>query len=73
MGHIQRGGSPTAYDRILATRLGSMAVEQYVMGNSNIMVGYEGTNYSVIPIDRVITMVKPAPTEDIKKVRYMSI
>jgi len=39
LGHIQRGGSPTAYDRILASRLGAAAVEAIARGNSNKMVG----------------------------------
>lgn len=39
LGHIQRGGSPTAKDRILASRLGAAAVEALVGGASGVMVG----------------------------------
>ena len=39
LGHIQRGGSPTAYDRFLGTRLGAAAVEQLHQGTSGVMVG----------------------------------
>lgn len=39
LGHIQRGGSPAALDRILATKLGAFAVQQAVQGLSNVMVG----------------------------------
>jgi len=72
LGHIQRGGSPTAYDRVLATRLGRESVEQYLMGNANVLIGYSGTTYKITPISQVVNMVKPAPANDIKTVRYMS-
>lgn len=73
LGHIQRGGSPTAYDRILASRLGRYAVEQYMMGNRNILVGFSGIAQTVLPLERVVNMVKPASTEDLKTVRYLSL
>jgi 6-phosphofructokinase 1 len=73
LGHIQRGGSPTAYDRILATRLGRMAVEQHLIGNKNILIGFSGITYSVLPLERVVNMVKPVPMEDLKTLKYLSI
>jgi 6-phosphofructokinase 1 len=39
IGHVQRGGSPTARDRVLASRLGAAAVEKLIEGKSNLMVG----------------------------------
>jgi 6-phosphofructokinase 1 len=39
LGHVQRGGSPTAYERILATRLGAAAVQALVDGNEGVMIG----------------------------------
>ena len=42
LGHVQRGGSPTAFDRILATRFGSAAVAALAEGNSGIMVALRG-------------------------------
>jgi len=44
LGHIQRGGSPTAADRLLASRMGSAAVELLLDGYCDIMVGLEGQN-----------------------------
>ena len=41
LGHIQRGGAPTAFDRILATRMGARAFELLMEGESGIMVGME--------------------------------
>ena len=40
IGHMQRGGSPTANDRILAGRLGFEAVESLMSGHKNVMVGF---------------------------------
>lgn len=42
LGHIQRGGSPTALDRIIATRMGSRAVELLVEGKNKLMIGVKG-------------------------------
>ena len=38
LGHVQRGGSPSAYDRILASRMGNAAVEALIDGQRNIMM-----------------------------------
>ncbi len=38
LGHLQRGGSPTAFDRILASRLGAQAIEELAVGKSGKMV-----------------------------------
>lgn len=42
LGHIQRGGSPSAFDRILASRMGAFAVEMLINGVSNVMIGVKG-------------------------------
>jgi 6-phosphofructokinase 1 len=44
LGHIQRGGSPSAFDRILATRMGSYAVELLLEGQQGVMIGSSGDN-----------------------------
>ncbi len=50
LGHLLRGGSPTAFDRILATRFGAEAMRQVVEGNSGMMVCLKGTDVSTVPI-----------------------
>ena len=55
LGHIQRGGSPSAFDRILATRLGAAAVEHLLAGESNIMVGLTGNKVTTANLDIVVT------------------
>ncbi len=62
LGHVQRGGSPTPYDRILATRFGHHAVETLVNGEFGSMVGIRGQEIKTTPISEAIAIprrVKP--------------
>lgn len=54
LGHIQRGGNPSALDRIIATRMGSYSVELLMEGKSNVMVGVLGENLNTCSIDQGI-------------------
>ncbi|MHC4480189.1 MAG: 6-phosphofructokinase [Planctomycetota bacterium] len=53
LGHIQRGGTPSAYDRVLATRLGHAAMLQAAEGNFDVMVGLQGTEILPVPLTDV--------------------
>ncbi len=53
LGHVQRGGAPTARDRVLATRLGVAAVESLIEGHSNVMVGVVDGKIKRTPIAEV--------------------
>jgi 6-phosphofructokinase 1 len=54
LGHIQRGGSPTAFDRLLATRMGVKAFEALREGQSGVMVALDGRDMVLIPIEKAI-------------------
>jgi len=54
LGHVQRGGSPTSYDRVLATRFGCRAVELFVAGRYNEMVCLKGYNIESVPLKEVV-------------------
>lgn len=54
LGHIQRGGSPTAKDRILATDLGAAAVDLLIKGMSGVAVGIKGEEVNVTPLEEAI-------------------
>lgn len=54
LGHLQRGGAPTCFDRVLASRLGVRAVESLLEGKSNYMVGILGDKIVLTPIDQAI-------------------
>ncbi len=58
LGHVQRGGSPTAFERILATRLGAASVEALLDGESTIMVGLIGNQVVRTPLEEVVTQRK---------------
>jgi len=53
LGHQQRGGSPTAADRILASRMGAAAVDSLLRGICDIMIGTEGEKLIQVPLDLV--------------------
>jgi 6-phosphofructokinase 1 len=55
LGHVQRGGSPTAYDRLLASRMGVRAVEALVEGKHGVMTGLQGRNIEFVPLLDVIS------------------
>ena len=53
LGHVQRGGSPTAFDRLLAARFGVAAVERLLAGEHGIMLGLNGRDISTTPLSDV--------------------
>lgn len=55
LGHVPRGGSPSAFDRMLATRMGVRAVEELLGGARDIMVGLQGQDLVDVPLTEVIT------------------
>lgn len=59
IGHVQRGGAPLAFDRILATRLGAEAVEQLAKGNSGVLVGMQGKKTITTPLIEVAGKHRP--------------
>lgn len=54
LGHIQRGGSPSCFDRVLASRMGVHAIESLKKGNSNVMVGIDGDKMILTTLDKAI-------------------
>lgn len=54
LGHMQRGGSPSCFDRVLASRMGVKAVESLLEGKSNYMVGLLNDKMALTPLDQAI-------------------
>lgn len=64
LGYIQRGGSPTAFDRILATRMGGHATELIAQGRFGQMVSLRGTDITSVPISEVAGKLKLVTEDD---------
>jgi ATP-dependent phosphofructokinase / diphosphate-dependent phosphofructokinase len=63
LGYIQRGGSPTAFDRVLATRLGVHAVEMVLRGEFGRMAGVRGLDMVSVPLEEIANKEKPVNEE----------
>ena len=59
LGHLQRGGSPTAQDRILASRMGAAAIDALMEGQRNIMIGDDDEKIIYVPFSKAIRKDKP--------------
>ena len=58
LGHIQRGGSPSPRDRVMASRMGHFAVEKLIEGQSSAVVCYRSSQIVLTPIDEAMQMQK---------------
>jgi 6-phosphofructokinase 1 len=61
LGHVQRGGTPTAYDRVLATRFGLHAIDAVHEGDSGVMVALRGTDIIRVPLREATKELKTVP------------
>lgn len=75
LGHLQRGGAPTPYDRILATRFGAAAVRELAEGRYGEVVVLRGGIITTIPMIEVADKVKNVPIDDemVRTARGMGI
>ncbi len=73
LGHLQRGGSPTARDRILASRTGVGAIEAIMQGQRNVMVGVRNNEVVYIPFSEAIRSDKPMDKKLFKVLNELSI
>lgn len=63
LGHVQRGGAPTAYDRLLATRLGAGAVAALTHGETSVLVGMMQSRVTTTPLADIVGVQKPIDPE----------
>lgn len=73
LGHLQRGGSPSAYDRILASRLGVGAITALREGQRNVMIGIKNDEVVYVPFCNAIKSDKPVKKELINALGILSI
>jgi 6-phosphofructokinase 1 len=63
LGHIQRGGKPSAFDRLLATRLGALAARKLLEGERGVMVGWVGNKATLTPLEEAVAFQKVVDVE----------
>ena len=63
LGHVQRGGNPGAFDRILGSRFGASAVEKIAKGNYGVLVGYINGQITTTPLPVVVSTKKSIDLE----------
>ncbi len=73
LGHLQRGGRPTAHDRILASRTGVGAIEAILQGQRNVMIGVRNNEVVYVPLSEAIRSDKPFDKKLIKVLDELSI
>jgi len=73
LGHQQRGGKPTAHDRILASRLGAAAALSLLAGKSNLMIGSKGADLIEVSLDLVTKNEKPGDNTLIQLAKSLSV
>jgi 6-phosphofructokinase 1 len=71
LGHIQRGGTPTAFDRVLATRFGIHAIDAVHDGAFGTMVALRGTQIVRVPLAEATSELKLVPPERYAEVEFL--
>lgn len=73
LGHVQRGGSPTANDRILASRMGAAAIDAILDDQRNVMIGIQNDEIVYVPFSKAIKKNKPIQSDLLKTLKILSI
>jgi len=73
LGHIQRGGSPTASDRIIASRMGEAAINALIEGQRNVMIGIQNDEIVYVPFSKAIRKDKPINRDLLNTIKILSI
>ena len=72
LGHLQRGGRPTAHDRIIASRMGVASIEALMEGQRNVMIGIENDQIVYVPFTKAIKNDKPIDRELVNVLHELS-
>lgn len=72
LGHIQRGGSPTCFDRLIASRMGYSAVESLMTGRFNVFIGIVNNKMHYIPLDQAVKKKQKIGDDWMKIVKILS-
>ena len=67
LGHVQRGGTPTPFDRVLATRFGLAAIDAAHAGAWGMMVALRSTQIELVPLEEAVSQLKTVPVEEYER------
>jgi 6-phosphofructokinase 1 len=67
LGHVQRGGTPTAFDRVLATRLGLAAIDAAHAGSWGMMTALQATQIRLVPLAEAVATMRTVPLEEYER------
>jgi 6-phosphofructokinase 1 len=67
LGHVQRGGTPTAFDRVLATRYGLAAIDAALEGRSGVMAALRGTEIELVPLADAVATLRRVPSAEYER------
>lgn len=73
LGHLQRGGRPTAHDRIIASRMGVASIQALLEGQRNVMIGIDDDQIVYVPFNKAIKNDKPIDRELVNVLHELSI
>jgi len=73
LGHLQRGGRPTAHDRIIASRMGAASIEALLDGQRNVMIGIRNDEIVYVPFNTAIKKDKPIDEQLVNVLHMLSI
>jgi 6-phosphofructokinase 1 len=73
LGHLQRGGTPNAFDRVLATRFGIRAAEAALAGEYGMMVASRGTEIVLVPLSPSVSEPRSVPRARLDEVAWFGV
>ena len=73
LGHIQRGGTPSAHDRVMASTLGYAAVEALMDDQKSVMIGIHNNEIDQVPFRKVIKLKKQVDPDEMQMVEILSV
>ncbi len=73
IGHLQRGGAPSALDRLIASRMGYKAVEALIAGHTNVMVGIQNNQINLVPFEDAINKSKEIDQDLLRMAEILSL
>ena len=73
LGYIQRGGTPSAFDRVSASRLGYASIEALMDDQKSVMVGFHNSEVDLVPFRKIVKLKKKIDPDEMQMVEILSV